>query len=60
MIGTMQRLMGQLTQPQLDINLDIHHPMSLTYTLFAMYEKNKLDSSTGTYIYILVLTNLHK
>ena len=52
--------MGQLTQPQVDINLDIHHPMSLTYTLFAMYEKNKLDSSTGTYIYILVLTNLRK
>ena len=45
--------MGQLTQPQVDINLDIHHPMSLTYTLFAMYEKNKLDSSS-TYIYIYI------
>ena len=53
--------MGQLTQPQVDINLDIHHPMSLTYTLFAMYEKNKLDSSiTSTYIYISILTNLLK
>lgn len=51
--------MGQLTQPQLDINLDIHHPMSLTYTLFAMYEKNKLDSSI-VLICILVLTNLLK
>ena len=42
--------MGQLTQPQLDINLDIHHPMSLHTHLQRMKKIYKLGSCSSVVV----------